>query len=211
MTTAAPAISQAIAPIRPMLLDDQVKLNDPGASQYLINTLAQDGWNGLLRFYEGEIWRLRNRRRRRCSRRAELCRRRRSIRMRRPTPGAGTASAAEGRAAPAEARAAFARYLHDEAERARRAVGPPDDRLMEENAMMRIAKSRSSPPPRWRSPACSSVGGGGYGYRQLLRWSGSRSVQRRRRLAGGHSAAAVEPASRALACSTTSARSRTGP
>ena len=52
---------QAIAPIRQMLLDDQVKLNDPGASQYIINTLAQDGWNGLLRYYEGENWRLRNR------------------------------------------------------------------------------------------------------------------------------------------------------
>jgi predicted Zn-dependent protease len=51
-----------IAPIRQMLLDDQVKLNDPGASEYLIQTLAQDGWNGLLRFYEGEVWRLRNRR-----------------------------------------------------------------------------------------------------------------------------------------------------
>jgi predicted Zn-dependent protease len=50
-----------IAPIRQMLLDDQVKLNDPGASQYLIETLAQDGWNGLLRFYEGEVWRLRYR------------------------------------------------------------------------------------------------------------------------------------------------------
>ena len=50
-----------IGPIRPLLLDDQVKLNDPGASQYLIETLAQDGWNGLLRFYEGEVWRLRNR------------------------------------------------------------------------------------------------------------------------------------------------------
>src|SRR5207248_9863022 len=50
-----------IAEIRPTLLDDQVKLNDPGASQYLIETLAQDGWNGLLRFYEGEVWRLRNR------------------------------------------------------------------------------------------------------------------------------------------------------
>ena len=50
-----------IGPIRPMLLDDQVKLNDPGASQYLIETLAQDGWNGLLRHYEGEVWRLRNR------------------------------------------------------------------------------------------------------------------------------------------------------
>lgn len=52
---------KAIGHIRPMLLDDQVKLNDPGASQYIVETLAQDGWNGLLRFYEGEIWRLRNR------------------------------------------------------------------------------------------------------------------------------------------------------
>ena len=50
-----------IGPIRQMLLDDQVKLNDPGASEYLIETLAQDGWDGLLRFYEGEVWRLRNR------------------------------------------------------------------------------------------------------------------------------------------------------
>ena len=50
-----------IAEIRPTLLDDQVKLNDPGASQFLLETLAQDGWNGLLRFYEGEVWRLRNR------------------------------------------------------------------------------------------------------------------------------------------------------
>jgi beta-barrel assembly-enhancing protease len=50
-----------IGDIRPTLLDDQVKLNDPGASEYLIQTLAQDGWNGLLRFYEGEVWRLRNR------------------------------------------------------------------------------------------------------------------------------------------------------
>jgi hypothetical protein len=52
---------QTISGIRPTLLDDQVKLNDPGASQYLVETLAQDGWNGLLRFYEGEVWRLRNR------------------------------------------------------------------------------------------------------------------------------------------------------
>ncbi len=52
---------QAIAPIRKMLLDDQVKLNDPGASQYLIETLARDGWNGQLRFFEAEVWRLRNR------------------------------------------------------------------------------------------------------------------------------------------------------
>lgn len=51
----------AIAPIRAMLLDDQVKLNDPGASQTIIETLASDAWNGLLRFHEAEVWRLRNR------------------------------------------------------------------------------------------------------------------------------------------------------
>jgi hypothetical protein len=48
-----------IAGIRPMLLDDQVKLNDPGASLYSVQTLAQDGWSGPLRFAEADIWRLR--------------------------------------------------------------------------------------------------------------------------------------------------------
>jgi regulator of sirC expression with transglutaminase-like and TPR domain len=42
-----------------MLLEDQVKLNDPGGTLYIINNLAKDGWNGMLRFYEGETWRLR--------------------------------------------------------------------------------------------------------------------------------------------------------
>ncbi|WP_205481634.1 M48 family metallopeptidase [Sphingomonas arenae] len=51
---------RAIGPIRQMLLDDQVKLNDPGATQYIVETLAKDGWNGLLRFAEGEMLRLRN-------------------------------------------------------------------------------------------------------------------------------------------------------
>jgi predicted Zn-dependent protease len=50
----------AIAPFRPMLIDEQVKLNDPGASLYLINALAQDGWDATLRYYEGEIYRLRD-------------------------------------------------------------------------------------------------------------------------------------------------------
>jgi Zn-dependent protease with chaperone function len=49
----------AIARQRTRLLDDQVKLNDPGASLYIIQHLARDGWNGLLRFYEAEVWRLR--------------------------------------------------------------------------------------------------------------------------------------------------------
>jgi len=51
----------AIGKIRPTLLDDQVKLNDPGASLYIVNNLAQDGWNGLLRYSEAEIYRLHNR------------------------------------------------------------------------------------------------------------------------------------------------------
>ena len=44
---------------RKMLLDDQVKLNDPGASLFIVNNLAADGWNGLLRHYEAEAIRLR--------------------------------------------------------------------------------------------------------------------------------------------------------
>jgi hypothetical protein len=52
----------ALGQHRKMLLDDQVKLNDTGASLYIIRTLAEDGWNGLLRFYEGEVWRLRGQR-----------------------------------------------------------------------------------------------------------------------------------------------------
>jgi Zn-dependent protease with chaperone function len=47
---------------RRTFLDDQVKLNDPGASLYILGTLAKDGWNGLLRYYEGEVWRLRGER-----------------------------------------------------------------------------------------------------------------------------------------------------
>jgi predicted Zn-dependent protease len=52
---------EAIGPHRQLLLDDQVKLNDPGASLYIINNLAADGWDGMLRYYEGEAWRLRGR------------------------------------------------------------------------------------------------------------------------------------------------------
>jgi predicted Zn-dependent protease len=50
---------QALSPIRASLFDDQVKLNDPGASQYIVETLARDGWNGTLLFYRGEVHRLR--------------------------------------------------------------------------------------------------------------------------------------------------------
>src|SRR5215469_14970956 len=49
----------AVTPLRPMLLEEQVKLNDPGASLYLLQSLAQDGWDGELRYFEGEVYRLR--------------------------------------------------------------------------------------------------------------------------------------------------------
>jgi predicted Zn-dependent protease len=50
----------AVAPLRASLIDEQVKLNDPGASLYLVGALAQDGWDGTLRYYEGEAYRLRD-------------------------------------------------------------------------------------------------------------------------------------------------------
>jgi Zn-dependent protease with chaperone function len=53
---------EALGPHRRTFLDDQVKLNDPGASLYVIRNLAKDGWTGLLRYYEGEVWRLRGQR-----------------------------------------------------------------------------------------------------------------------------------------------------
>jgi len=43
----------------PKLLEEQINLNDAGASLYIIENLAQDGWTGLLRYGEGEIYRLR--------------------------------------------------------------------------------------------------------------------------------------------------------
>jgi Zn-dependent protease with chaperone function len=49
----------AITPILPVLLEEQVKRNDPGASLFLVASLAQDGWTGLLHYQEGEIYRMR--------------------------------------------------------------------------------------------------------------------------------------------------------
>lgn len=51
---------RAVAPLRAMLLDEQIRQNDPGASLYLINALAADGWDGTLRYFEGEAYRLRD-------------------------------------------------------------------------------------------------------------------------------------------------------
>ena len=101
-----------IGGLRPTMLDDQVKLNDPGASQYVVNTLAKDGWNGLLRFYEGEIWRLRNNQKQNDEARAAQGY---AAAIGYPDAPAdawrwhGVMLLKQGRAA--EARAAFARYL----------------------------------------------------------------------------------------------------
>jgi len=50
----------ATAPMREAFIEEQIKLNDPGASLYLLNSLAQDGWDGVLRYNEGEVYRLRD-------------------------------------------------------------------------------------------------------------------------------------------------------
>jgi predicted Zn-dependent protease len=52
--------AEVIRPYLAMLLQEQIYLNDPGASLYLLENLAKDGWTGLLRFNEGEVYRLRN-------------------------------------------------------------------------------------------------------------------------------------------------------
>lgn len=49
----------AIAPWLPTLLEDQVKLNDFGASDYLIQNLAGDGWTADLWFARAELYRTR--------------------------------------------------------------------------------------------------------------------------------------------------------
>lgn len=43
----------------PQFLNDQIKLNDFGASEYIINSLAKDGWTADLWHARGELFRLR--------------------------------------------------------------------------------------------------------------------------------------------------------
>ena len=49
----------AIGPWLAEFLEDQVKLNDFGGSEYIINSLAKDGWTATLWFARGELFRLR--------------------------------------------------------------------------------------------------------------------------------------------------------
>lgn len=47
----------ALAPWLPQFLDDQIKLNDFGGSEYLIQSLAQNGWTAQLWLARGELYR----------------------------------------------------------------------------------------------------------------------------------------------------------
>jgi tetratricopeptide (TPR) repeat protein len=49
----------ALAPVWPMLIDDQIKLNDFGASEYLLANLARGDWTGPLLFARAELHRAR--------------------------------------------------------------------------------------------------------------------------------------------------------
>lgn len=50
---------QALSPWLPTFLDDQVKLNDFGASDYLIATLGETGWSATLWRARGDLYRAR--------------------------------------------------------------------------------------------------------------------------------------------------------
>lgn len=49
----------AVAPIWSMLVDDQIKLNDFGASEYILASLANGNWTGPLLFARAELYRAR--------------------------------------------------------------------------------------------------------------------------------------------------------
>lgn len=49
----------ALAPWLPIFLEDQIKLNDFGGSEYLIQALASRGWTASLWFARGELYRQR--------------------------------------------------------------------------------------------------------------------------------------------------------
>ncbi|UIP08235.1 M48 family metalloprotease [Erythrobacter sp. SDW2] len=50
---------EMLAPWLPIFLDDQVKLNDFGATEYILGNLAEHGWTAPLLFARGELYRAR--------------------------------------------------------------------------------------------------------------------------------------------------------
>ncbi|MBV1686605.1 M48 family metalloprotease [Novosphingobium sp. G106] len=55
----AEAYRHALAPLWPAFVDDQLKLNDFGASEYLLTSLASAGWTPALLYARGELYRRR--------------------------------------------------------------------------------------------------------------------------------------------------------
>jgi predicted Zn-dependent protease len=53
----AAGFRDALAPWLPLFLDDQIKLNDFGGSEYIINQLAESGWTADLWFARAELYR----------------------------------------------------------------------------------------------------------------------------------------------------------
>lgn len=51
--------AEALAPWLPQFLDDQIKLNDFGASEYVITNLAENGWTAPLWRARGDLYRAR--------------------------------------------------------------------------------------------------------------------------------------------------------
>ncbi len=51
----------ALSSFWPSLIDDQIKLNDFGATEFLIASLASDGWTPSLNYARGELYRARGR------------------------------------------------------------------------------------------------------------------------------------------------------
>lgn len=50
---------QAFSAVWPMLIEDQIKLNDFGTSEFLLRNLAGDNWSGQLLYARGELYRFR--------------------------------------------------------------------------------------------------------------------------------------------------------
>lgn len=53
----AASYARAMAPWLPLFLDDQIKLNDFGASDHIISALAQGGWTAPLLLARGDLYR----------------------------------------------------------------------------------------------------------------------------------------------------------
>lgn len=58
--TGQAAYLEALGSLRLDFLTDQIKLNDFGATNYLVRALAMDGWTGIFKYALGEIHRLRS-------------------------------------------------------------------------------------------------------------------------------------------------------